>query len=386
MVRLLFVDDDAITRRSIIENISWDSLDIELSYVAKDAYEAIQYVLENPVDLVLSDIRMPLLDGIEMAKQMKAINNTILFVFLSGFPEFTYAKEALKLNAFDFLTKPISNTKLVEVMQAAVEHIKKESTNQIVLSEGIPMMNRNRLMALISGNAQNIEGTPLFPLESYATLLIINLKFSVDKIPTILDLNKVCSRLEDVPYCLVAAVRLSTQIVLLLSDPSSLQETVFLEKAEMVKPQIMEIIESDLNVEFSLIEGNIIKSETEICESFSRTSRGMNDSGYVLSEKVKSYLLENLKDPQLTLNNVAQHFFINPCYLTVVFKKYNECNLYNYLITLRMEHAAELLRSSDMRSYEIASHVGYSDSQYFCNRFRKYYDMTTTEYRRKFRP
>ena len=64
MIRLLLVDDDAITRRSISENIPWESLGIFLCYVAKDGYEAIQYVLENPIDLVLSDIRMPLLDGI----------------------------------------------------------------------------------------------------------------------------------------------------------------------------------------------------------------------------------------------------------------------------------------------------------------------------------
>ncbi len=150
MIRLLFVDDDAITRRSIAENIPWDSLGITLCYVARDGYEAIQYVLENPVDLVLSDIRMPLLDGIEMAREMKEIHSAIRFVFLSGFPEFEYAKEALKLNALDFLTKPISNTKLMEIMKEAVRQIQQDSTNQIALSEGIHMMNRNRLIGLLS--------------------------------------------------------------------------------------------------------------------------------------------------------------------------------------------------------------------------------------------
>jgi two-component system response regulator YesN len=134
----------------------------------------------------------------------------------------------------------------------------------------------------------------------------------------------------------------------------------------------------------SMVQGSTVTSEAEIADSYNQAIKGTSDSGYVLTEKVKRYLLENLHDSQLSLNSIAQHFLINPCYLTVIFKKYNDCNVYNYLIKLRMEKAAELLRTSELRSYEIASLVGYNDSQYFCNSFRKYYSSTTSDYRKQF--
>jgi two-component system response regulator YesN len=386
MIRLLLVDDDAITRRSISENIPWESLGIFLCYVAKDGYEAIQYVLENPIDLVLSDIRMPLLNGIEMAKEMKAIQSSIRFVFLSGFPEFEYAKEALKLNAFDFITKPISNTKLIAVMQDAVQQIQQENTNQIALSEGIPMMNRNRLIGLTSGGTvnENLAGTSLIKDGAYACLCIISLEYATDAAPTILDLHEVCTKLEALPYCSVATVRIASQIIVLVTDPLSLQETEFLQKIEQTKSLICKIIQHSLKVKMSMVQGSTVTSEAEIADSYNQAIKGTSDSGYVLTEKVKRYLLENLHDSQLSLNSIAQHFLINPCYLTVIFKKYNDCNVYNYLIKLRMEKAAELLRTSELRSYEIASLVGYNDSQYFCNSFRKYYSSTTSDYRKQF--
>lgn len=388
MIRLLFVDDDAITRRSITENIAWESLGITLCCVARDGYEAIQYVLENPVDLVLSDIRMPLLDGIEMAREMKAIRGTIRFVFLSGFPEFEYAKEALKLNAFDFLTKPISNTKLTEIMKEAVRQILQDSTNQIALSEGIPMMNRNRLIGLLSEGSivSKSNGIPLIEQGTYACLCIVSLDLGVEAAPTILDLHLVCTMLENVSYCRVAAVRIASQLVILVADSSSLQETEFLQKVEQTKTLVNEVIQSRLTARISIAQGPIVTCESEIGSSYYQAVKGTSDSGYALTDKVKRYLLENLQDPQLSLNNIAQHFLINPCYLTVVFKKHNDCNVYNYLIKLRMEKAAELLRTTDLRSYEIASLVGYNDSQYFCNSFRKYYSITTSDYRKQCLP
>lgn len=387
MIKLLFVDDDTITRRSITENIPWATLGIQLCYVAKDGYEAIQYVLENPVDLVLSDIRMPLLNGIEMAKEMKIIDKHIIFIFLSGFPEFQYAKEALTLNAFDFLTKPISNTKLIEIMQQAVIHIKQESTNKIAISEGVSFVNRNTLVFLLSDTLSEDDKNriPLIDKNSYSCLLIINYEFNPDNTPTILVLNTLCSTLEKLPYCAVATVRIASQLVLLMHDSTSHNETEFLKKVESTKGQIDSVLNTIDNAHFTVMQGRVIQSEAEISSSYHEAVQGTSDSGFMLSEKIKRFLLENMSDNQLSLSSVAQHFLFNPCYLTVVFKKYNGINIYNYLITLRMERAAELLRNTDQRSYEIATQVGYKDSQYFCNSFRKFFSLTTTEYRKQFK-
>ncbi len=382
MIRLLFVDDDAITRRFVTESIPWESLGVQLQYVAKDGYAAMQYFLSHPVDLVISDIRMPLFDGIEMAKEMRVINEHVKFIFLTGFPEFEYAKEALTLSALDFLTKPISTTRLMAIVRKAVSQIKKEANQQSLIEQSTPIVRRNDFITLLT--AENGKTTiPFIQQGALATLLIVNLEFPADRQTTMLDLNTLCSRLEELEHCVVAAVRIAFQLVVLISDPLVQQETEFLSKTEVTLQQIEAEIQSSIDAEITFNKGDVIDSDEQIHLSFLRTLQGAQDSSYMLSKRVRQYLLEHLADKQLSLDSVADHFCINPCYLTVVFKKHYKQNVYNYLIKLRMERAAELLHTTELRIYEIAEAVGYKGSQYFTTSFRRFYGMTPTEYRKQ---
>ena len=106
MLKILFVDDDAVARRNMAQRIDWNDLGWDLVYTARDGVDALEYMKENRPDIIISDIKMPIMDGIEMAKIARDYYPDLFFIFLSGYKEFEYAKQALALDAIDYLNKP----------------------------------------------------------------------------------------------------------------------------------------------------------------------------------------------------------------------------------------------------------------------------------------
>lgn len=93
------------------------------------------------------------------------------------------------------------------------------------------------------------------------------------------------------------------------------------------------------------------------------------------------YIEQNYHDPSLSLSSIAQQLYVSPSYLSNLFKRKCEMNFVDYVTRLRMENAKRLLASTELKTYEVASRVGYKDPQYFSNSFKKYTGMTPSEFR-----
>lgn len=103
--------------------------------------------------------------------------------------------------------------------------------------------------------------------------------------------------------------------------------------------------------------------------------------GSLLIEKICSHINDHFADSALSLNTVASAVYISPTYLSILFKKEMGCTFVDYISRLRMEKAKELLRDSQLKTYEAAERTGYNDPQYFSSCFKKYTGMTPSEYK-----
>ena len=126
MTKIMFVDDDAIIRRNIANKIDWKGHGWELVYTARDPMEALDYLKNHEPDIILTDIKMPGITGIEMAAVAKDYYPNIKFIFISGYKDFEYAQQVLKLNAVDYLTKPVEEEQLIKVIEKAEQLYQKE--------------------------------------------------------------------------------------------------------------------------------------------------------------------------------------------------------------------------------------------------------------------
>lgn len=121
MIRLLIADDEKIIRETICNIIDWKSLGIEVVAVCKDGLEAYDAILDEYPDIVLTDIRMPKLSGLELIHRITQNHDDIQFIILSGYDEFDYAREAMRYGIKHYILKPCNEQEIINAVQDAVK-------------------------------------------------------------------------------------------------------------------------------------------------------------------------------------------------------------------------------------------------------------------------
>lgn len=115
--KILLADDEEIIRQGISTLIPWETLDMELVYIAENGKKALMYMENNPVDIVITDIRMPLLDGLELIKACSAQKLCSRFILLTGYSEFEYAKSAMQYGVRHYLLKPTDESQIIAALR-----------------------------------------------------------------------------------------------------------------------------------------------------------------------------------------------------------------------------------------------------------------------------
>lgn len=132
MYTVVVADDEEELRRAIIRRIDWESIGFRVVGEAENGVEALELVEKETPDLLLTDIKMPFISGIELARQVREIRPTTQIAFLSGFDEFKYAQQAIQYNIISYMLKPISMvdlTKELTVIREKIDNLFLEFNN-----------------------------------------------------------------------------------------------------------------------------------------------------------------------------------------------------------------------------------------------------------------
>ncbi len=119
MLRVLLVDDEPFILRGMEELIDWESEGFEIVGSAADGEEALHFLQDHNADLVVADIKMPVMDGLELLRMLRASkkNRDVYFIILSGYADFQYAQEAIKYACTDYILKPVEKEKLIQALR-----------------------------------------------------------------------------------------------------------------------------------------------------------------------------------------------------------------------------------------------------------------------------
>ncbi len=142
MLKVLVVDDEAFVRRGIVMETDWASLGCVVVAEAGNGIEGIEAAHRYEPDLIISDIRMPHMDGIEMLKQLREEGSKVRVVFLTAYSEFAYAQNAIKLLASDYLLKPFEDGELESTVIRIKESIEQEQNRTKTQEKEIPALIR----------------------------------------------------------------------------------------------------------------------------------------------------------------------------------------------------------------------------------------------------
>lgn len=120
MYNVLLVDDEKLILEGLKNIIDWEELNLKISDTAENGEEALSKFKQNPADIVITDIMMPKMNGLNLIKEIKAIDNNIKFIILSGYDDFCYTKQAIKLNIENYILKPINEDELLETLKNTI--------------------------------------------------------------------------------------------------------------------------------------------------------------------------------------------------------------------------------------------------------------------------
>lgn len=158
MYKVLIIDDESIIRKGIKNIINWKQLDCEVCADASDGIEGIELIRKYLPEIIITDIRMPGLDGLSMIKQVKSIVPNTKIIILTGYRDFDYVQEAIKCGAFDFLLKPSKIEELTAVLTRAVNEINDQKIRhmeidqfKVLFEQSIPILREKLLYDVIYG-------------------------------------------------------------------------------------------------------------------------------------------------------------------------------------------------------------------------------------------
>lgn len=164
MFKLLIVDDEKFVLDTMKSTYPWESYEIDFIETSNSPVEALNMFKNCPFDIIISDIRMPGMNGLELIQEIKKISNKTRCILLSGYSEFSYAQQAVQNQVFEYLLKPVKESDLKDTITKAIASIKtdweKVVTQQRIqraFNENLPYLRQTFLNNLLMGKSCSSE-------------------------------------------------------------------------------------------------------------------------------------------------------------------------------------------------------------------------------------
>lgn len=291
-MRLLIAEDELWLRKRLVSTIDWSSYGISEVYEAEDGGEALEIALKEKPDIVITDIRMPELSGIDL---MKKLNENSIFskmIVVSGYDDFEYAQGALRMGAINYLLKPVDEEELLDSVKCCVEELKKEKNKETVFdkqSAASEMLMEHIYEDLIFETSEKRTEELLqklsrkeigFPFQSAA---VVNMQvrehtfFVNDKVKS--DMWSVYQWLrrnlqEDCYECQYLYMRGSQIVLLLFGDDL---EAKFMERVENWVQLILEALQKELNISLFMAAGDVTDDFSGIHRSYEMAQKKIKE-------------------------------------------------------------------------------------------------------------
>ena len=409
---VVVADDEDELREAVCTMIPWQDHGFCLVGSASNGLDALQLVEKHGPDLLLTDIRMPFISGIELARQVREVRPATNIAFLSGYDDFQYAKQAIQYNIISYMLKPLT----MEGLGAELRNIRQKIDAQYAMfrqtaprSSG-PDQRAAMLLPLVLDDYAEPEGEA--QAEAYARQCGL-LRDGEDRpcytvmVSTLLD-ESGGNRTE--PSFVASVDRLAAKylrgvsffssgkvISVLLGNPSDFDEYLHILADEI--PQMAErVLGCRCRIGVSRPAHALTalhqayREAMEVLRQGDRTEGGAQfisdlapavKGGNLLCQRALDVLDQHYMEADLSLVSLSGMLDVRPNNLSACIKKCTGETSINILIRKRMEAARELLSTSSLRVQEISQRCGYTDQHYFSYCFKKYCGESPNAMRRR---
>jgi len=395
MYKVIFIDDEKYILDRIKTAIKWKDFGFELVDTFFRSEHITEYIEKNHVDVIITDIRMPNVSGLDIAKFCADNYPDIAVVILSAYQEFEYAQKAIKCNVFDYLTKPLQFSDI----QSCLNKLKSQldSKNKVYFSKNSEekIVLQQTFLDIFYGNIKYLA-----ELKSKIENLNLNIdiKKNACKIITIRIndyanyINKSWKYpLERLYNAINSFIPFETQdfYAVYLRYFLNYVEIFFIQKENCT--DFDDCVKKTIKILKNNLKENInVSCEIKISEEYSSISSFVNSKTTPVNDekaidneiirKANEYIKE-LYSESITLKDAAKYVNLSYRYFGNYFKAHTGYNFLNFLNLYRLKKAVELMTDNTLTINSICDETGFSNQTYFYNLFKDYYNMSPKEYR-----
>ncbi|MDB5053496.1 MAG: hypothetical protein JWM44_1546 [Bacilli bacterium] len=439
MYNILVVDDEPMICKGVASVLLNSDIAISEIFIAHNGFEALDYIRLDKIDLVLTDIQMDLMNGIELIETIFVENPTIPVIVLSAHGEFEYAQKALRFGVKEYIVKPISPIELVRMTkvlllerETRLRTLTDATFNHKFSFEDMTSNKNYILNELVSEGINQSEIDEVFSYLGYRfdgpfyCMLVIKLdltkaglfeheisSFRDRNLLKYASLNVIEETLNKWESIVFYSASNSISVVLQFSQ-EEINNTTRLNQQTMIAQLVHNHLLTFINMKSVIGISRIregIKSWVEIYKEANEAVHwsdihkdhnvfyiedfGQHESPPLIgSNQIKNqidednnsfihstiqFIDQNFRQKGLKLQDIADSVFLSPNYLSYLFKKIVGINLWDYVTKLRMEEGKRLILTTDKRRYEISDEIGYESPEHFSKIFKKHFGVSPSE-------
>lgn len=408
MYQLLIVDDEEDIRRGMARGIPWEEWGFAVAGQAENGEEAVRLIEEKKPDVVLSDIRMPKMDGIELMQYLYKNNPEIKIIILSGYNDVDYLNMAIRNRVTEYLLKPTDIDEFEALFHRLKENLDAELKQQKELKLLKDTIEENKQLFYGRVLTHMLEGYVGDSREyewkkeleeaghnfNHCILAVLDTSDSTeykdDHYRQKQNIIHYCNS-RQMPWMKTYFLNSDKKIVGILTIPGGWQE----EEATLRMEQAVRELQSEAAELFGLAliagispvcrgENTLAKLYLETAETVSSKAPDLlasQKNGNFLVFSILGYLDEEYCSNLVSLDSVAEKFKKNSAYISKVFKKETGFNFSDYITQKRMAKSKALLKDLSLKIYEIAEMTGYADASNFIKVFKRHCGISPNEFR-----
>lgn len=396
MYKVLIVDDEYFSREALKKTIPWEEYGCRVCGEAKNGFDGIEKALDLEPDIVLADINMPFMDGLDMIMNLEKSMPDILYAIVTGYSEFEYAKRGIELGVEDFILKPVDDQEMIKTLKHMTETLNKRREKEqeykslrFWAEKNTDENRRNFLGMVLTGKNSMDESTFLYECEQ----LNISLQQG--------GYGVCCMKIDSRTYVHLTQNAWQEKISEAMGAGEDWNYTVCYMGGGNLYIIFSRLTEADWDMtavsalmqklQISLIQKWVCTIEVG-AGSWCRTWKEIPDSRVKAEESVREiavsqlisdmlhYIYEHYADPDLSVKGIAEQLFVNYSYLSAQFTKEMGMSASQYITRFRVTKAADALRSGEENMIQIACSSGYTDVKYFYRCFKKEFGITPYQY------
>ena len=389
MYSIIIIDDEPLPRMTINSYISQFHPYFSVDGTFSSAETALTYLNNQSVDVIITDICMPDMNGLDFTAYVHTHYPHVKIVIISGYSEFEYARKAISCGVSHYLLKPLNFDELSHILQEICTNLNITNAHLKYTEEDIALfftdlINNNmdyqdieRRFSLLEleGQPEDYQGTLLY-LDLDMNNIHEKWKYEKENISIVL-LNGLRMILSD--YSIYYLYRIGIRYIFVILSRNDIPDISYASLTEIM----FQLVHFDCKVQviatfdtlYSLSNNSFIRNSCKVVP----TSTLPPDNDIIIS-KAKDYIHRHYAE-DVTREDVADAVYLSPVYFGRLFKQKTGLTFIDYLTLVRMQKATELLNTR-MKIQDIVTAIGYKSNNRFYINFRQYSGYTPTEYRR----